>query len=129
VENLYECVLDKGRELQTLVTQPGTTLSALVPRVRTNILHLRSPVLHLKTTGPSISNFEPSCTKALYEQLASIEQLMTNVEELDRPVGKPGVIKSTKDVSTALASVSNPPLNVLTPVVQETTEFYPSTHV
>jgi hypothetical protein len=97
-ENLYESDLTKLRELQTLVTQPGTKLCVFLPRLRTKILHLRARLSHLQTPGFPIPNLESSSIKALYEQLAEIEERMAHVEEPQGTQGRPRGSSDIEDV-------------------------------
>jgi hypothetical protein len=87
-ENLYESVLTKLCELQALITQPGTSLFVLLPRLHTKILHLRTWLPHLQTTGLSVPNLESSSIKALYEELVEIEERMAHVKEPQAAQGR-----------------------------------------
>jgi hypothetical protein len=51
VEGLYRSVVSKIVELQSLMTQPRSSLSLFIPRLRTRISHQRGRLTHLTTLG------------------------------------------------------------------------------
>jgi hypothetical protein len=141
VEDLYASVANKIHKLQSLVTPLTPTLALLVPQVHTKDLHLRGRLLHLTVAGLSSSNIEASCMQQLHEQLMvsvgkderlSQEQttLMPMGNRAQGPAGdysipqagKTGGIQNIEEVSTVLASVSNPMLTGQMHVVQEAAE-------
>jgi hypothetical protein len=86
VEELYECIVSKILELQSLVTQQKSDLAVLTPRFSTQISHLRGRLLHLTKLGPSLSDSTTSNRQELCNQLDRIENNLAKMHMGDRLV-------------------------------------------
>ena len=85
VEELYEYVVNKSLELQSLITQQKTELALLTPRFQTRIPHLRGSVLHLTDLNPSESGITTSKFQEVRDRLDSIEINLAKMDVADRP--------------------------------------------
>ena len=85
VEELYECVVNKTLELQSLNTQQKSELTLLTPRFRTRLSHLRGRLLHLTELDPIASGITTSKYQEVRDRLDSIEISPAKMDVADRP--------------------------------------------
>jgi len=85
VEELYECVVNKTLDLQSLITQQKSELTLLTPRFRTRLSHLRGHLLHLTELDPSALGITTSKYQQVRHRLDSIETNLAKMDVADLP--------------------------------------------
>jgi hypothetical protein len=107
VEELYECVVNKTLELQSLITQQKSELTLLTLCFRTRLSHLRGRLLHLTELDPSASGIMTLKCQEVRDWLDSIEINLPKMDVADRPRQEKGEEDDTRNTMQEEASAQD----------------------